>query len=89
MDVDIYVLVANEWFEVSPIIRRRPLVSSDSTIADLHDTPQIAFGWSDDHPHRFLIHGKQYGSAGFLFVMAHVETDRSKITQPPVAPLLL
>ncbi len=48
---------------ISPIIWRRLLVRADSTIADLHDTLQIAFGWSGDHLHRFLIHGKQYGVA--------------------------
>ena len=48
---------------ISPIIWRRLLVRGDSTIADLHDTLQIAFGWSGDHLHRFLIHGKQYGVA--------------------------
>jgi Plasmid pRiA4b ORF-3-like protein len=48
---------------ISPIIWRRLLVRGDSTIADLHDTLQTAFDWSDDHLHRFLIHGKQYGVA--------------------------
>jgi Plasmid pRiA4b ORF-3-like protein len=48
---------------ISPIIWRRLLVRSDSTIADLHHTLQITFGWSDDHLHRFLIHGRQYGVA--------------------------
>ena len=48
---------------ISPIIWRRLLVRGDSTIADLHVTLQTAFGWSDDHLHRFLIHGKQYGIA--------------------------
>jgi len=48
---------------ISPIIWRRLLVRGDSTIADLHDILQITFGWSDDHLHRFLIHGKQYGVA--------------------------
>ena len=48
---------------ISPIIWRRLLVRSDSTIADLHCTLQTAFGWSDDHLHHFLIHGKQYGVA--------------------------
>ena len=48
---------------ISPIIWRRLLVRGDSTIADLHGTLQTAFGWSDDHLHRFLIHGKQYGIA--------------------------
>src|SRR5262249_60742190 len=46
---------------ISPVIWRRLLVRSDSTVADLHDTLQITFGWSGDHLHRFLIHGKQYG----------------------------
>jgi Plasmid pRiA4b ORF-3-like protein len=48
---------------ISPIIWRRLLVRGDSTIADLHATLQTAFGWSNDHLHRFLIHGKQYGVA--------------------------
>jgi Plasmid pRiA4b ORF-3-like protein len=48
---------------ISSIIWRRLLVRSDSSIADLHDILQISFGWFDDHLHRFLIHGKQYGVA--------------------------
>ena len=43
------------------MIWRRLLVRSDSTIADLHYTLQIAFGWSDSHLHRFHIHGKDHG----------------------------
>jgi hypothetical protein len=39
----------------------RLLVGSDSSIADLHRTLQIAFGWSDSHLHRFHIHGRDYG----------------------------
>ena len=46
---------------ISPIIWRRLLVRGDSTIADLHVTLQTAFGWSDNHLHRFIIQGKQYG----------------------------
>jgi hypothetical protein len=46
---------------ISPMIWRRLLVRSDNTIADLHYTLQIAFGWSDSHLHRFHIHGKDYG----------------------------
>src|SRR5215470_9105818 len=48
---------------ISPIIWRCLIVRGDSTIADLHATLQTAFGWSDDHLHRFLIHGKLYGVA--------------------------
>ena len=51
-------------------IWRRLLVRSDSTIAQLHDTLQIVFGWSDEHLHQFLIRGKPYGigrSGGISF----------------------
>jgi len=46
---------------ISPVIWRRLLVRSDSTIADLHYALQIAFDWSDLHLHRFHIHGRDYG----------------------------
>jgi len=48
---------------VSPMIWRRLLVRSDSTIADLHTTLQLVMGWSDKHLHRFVLHGKDYGSS--------------------------
>lgn len=47
--------------QISPMIWRRLLVRSDSTIADLHYTLQIAFGWSDAHLNLFHIHGQDYG----------------------------
>jgi|SRR6266702_54408 len=56
--------------EISPQIWRRLLVRSDSTIAELHNTLQIAFGWTDEHLHQFLIRGKPYGigrSGGISF----------------------
>ena len=46
---------------VSPLIWRRLLVRSDSTIADLHDTLQRALGWSDEHLNRFVLRGREYG----------------------------
>lgn len=46
---------------VSPLVWRRLLVRNDSSIADLHYAIQIAMGWLDDHLHRFLIYGKEYG----------------------------
>jgi Plasmid pRiA4b ORF-3-like protein len=55
---------------ISPMIWRRLLVRSDSTIADLHYTLQAAFGWSDEHLHRFHIHGQDYGvyhAGGIMF----------------------
>src|SRR5260370_35337382 len=46
---------------VSPLIWRRVLVRSDTTIADLHMTLQTALGWTDEHLNRFIIHGREYG----------------------------
>jgi hypothetical protein len=43
---------------ISPLICRCLLIRSDSTVADLHRTLQIAFGWSDEHLHRFVIQGR-------------------------------
>src|SRR5687767_6394214 len=39
--------------QISPMIWRRILVRRESSIAQLHDIIQIAFGWSDSHLHRF------------------------------------
>lgn len=59
-EVEIYQL--HVWIrQISPMIWRRLLVRNDSTIADLHYTLQIAFGWSDEHLHQFRIHGQAYG----------------------------
>ncbi len=46
---------------VSPLIWRRLLVRSDTTITDLHTTIQTALGWTDEHLNRFVIHGREYG----------------------------
>jgi hypothetical protein len=48
---------------ISPLIWRRLLVTTDTTIAELHAIIQIAFGWSDSHLHQFIIPGKSYGIA--------------------------
>ncbi len=46
---------------VSPMIWRRILMRSDSSIADLHFCIQIVFGWSDTYLNQFIIYGKPYG----------------------------
>jgi hypothetical protein len=46
---------------VSPLIWRRLLIRSNSTIADLHATFQRVLGWADEHLNRFVIHGREYG----------------------------
>jgi hypothetical protein len=46
--------------EIHPMLWRRFLVRSDSTLADLHVLLQIAFDWTDLHLHRFRIRKKDY-----------------------------
>ena len=48
---------------VSPMVWRRVLVRSDTTIAQLHHVIQTVMGWEGEHLHAFRIHGKEYGSA--------------------------
>src|SRR5712692_8202150 len=50
--------------EISPLIWRRLLVCSDTTLAHLHTILQIVLDWSGEHLHPFHIHGKDYGSNG-------------------------
>ena len=47
--------------EVTPMVWRRLLVTSDTTIAQLHAVLQTVMGWEDLHLHQFRIHGKAYG----------------------------
>jgi hypothetical protein len=46
---------------ISPLIWRRVLIPADTTIAELHAVLRTAFGWSGEHLHRFVIHGREYG----------------------------
>jgi hypothetical protein len=45
---------------VSPLVWRRLLVISETSLAELHEILQTAFAWSGEHLHRFLIHGAAY-----------------------------
>ncbi len=45
---------------ISPLIWMRLLVRNDSTVAGLHQTLQVAFGWDDEHLNRFEIRGREY-----------------------------
>jgi len=49
---------------ISPLIWRRVLLHSTTTLAHLHAILQILFAWSDEHLHSFHIHGREYGSNG-------------------------
>jgi transposase len=46
---------------VSPLVWRRLLVISETSLAQLHEILLNAFDWSGEHLHCFLIHGKAYG----------------------------
>ena len=55
---------------VSPLVWRRLLVVTTTSLCELHEILQNAFGWSGEHLHRFLIHGVAYGiphSGGIVF----------------------
>src|SRR5713101_8361547 len=47
---------------ISPLIWRRLLVRSDTTLAQRHLVLQLLFDWSNEHLHHFRIFGKDYGS---------------------------
>lgn len=58
----VHVYQLKVWIQkISPMVWRRLLVRSDSTIADLHSIIQIAVGWDDVHLNRFHIRGKDFG----------------------------
>jgi hypothetical protein len=45
---------------IRPSIRRRLLVSADTTLTRLHRALQIAMGWQDSHMHEFRVNGRAY-----------------------------
>lgn len=44
-----------------PPIWRRIQVRASTTLPRLHDTIQVAMGWTDSHLHQFVINGVEYG----------------------------
>ena len=46
---------------VSSLVWRRLLMVSETSLGELHEMLQSAFGWSGEHLLRFLIHGVAYG----------------------------
>src|SRR5258708_30143210 len=60
---------------ISPLIWRRVLVRSDSTLADLHYIIQIAMNWSNSDLHRFTIYWKYFAVSSRDVVEAHSGDD--------------
>lgn len=48
---------------ISPMISRRVLVRSDSSIADLHMVIQCVMGWTNERLHQFTIRSIGYGAS--------------------------
>ena len=46
----------------SPHLWRRVVVGSDSTLGQLHQVVQALFGWTESHPHRFVLRGRSLGA---------------------------
>ena len=44
------------------MVWRRFLLSSETSLADLHKILQLSFGWSGFYLYEFCIHGKTFGS---------------------------
>ena len=47
---------------ISPLIWRRLLIRSDTSLATLHAALQTVFAWSDTHLHSFHIQGYPYNT---------------------------
>jgi hypothetical protein len=47
--------------DVSPLVWGCLLISNETSLAQLHEILQLAFGWSGEHLHLFHIHGRDYG----------------------------
>ena len=47
--------------DVSPLVWRRLLISSETSLAQLHEFLLRAFAWSGEHLHLFHIHGRDFG----------------------------
>ncbi len=60
MGKSVYQLKAT-ILDIKPPVWRRLVVRDDSTLAELHDVLQAAFGWWDYHLHEFEIGGVRYG----------------------------
>lgn len=82
LDLSIKIYQIRVWVrKISPMIWRRLLIRSDSTIADLHYILQIAMGWSDYHLHMFRIHGKQYGISRICGISFSDNPEKIKLEQ--------
>jgi len=62
-----------------PPIWRRIQVRANTTLPRLHDTLQVAMGWTDAHLHQFIIDGVEYGLPDPDFADAMRSEQRIKL----------
>lgn len=69
-----------------PSVWRRVLIASDSTLADLHDVIQAAFGWFGYHLHEFEIDGVRFGVPDEDEDWGEPPSDERRAKVPKLAP---
>ena len=74
LPVEIYQLRIR-LLTISPMISRRVLVRSDSSIADLHMVIQCVMGWSNERLHQFTIRSIHYG-VGRAYGISFIDDGR-------------
>ncbi len=71
--------------DIKPPIWRRIQIP-DSTLADLHDYIQAAFGWDDYHMHQFEIGGQYYGPPSEEFGLGDEMLDEAAVLISDLIP---
>src|SRR6185436_7678177 len=61
----------------------RLLVRGDATLADLHETLQVALGWTDTHLHRFRSQGREF-ALGREGAFRFADARRARLTRSPL-----
>lgn len=70
---------------IKPPIWRRLLVRNDTTLADLHDILQVAFGWTDSHLHQFRVDDTYYGKPDPDYLDHFPMHDEQEVTLDQIA----
>jgi hypothetical protein len=64
---------------IRPPAWRRLEVDGATTLEDLHEVLQIAFGWTDWHLHQFVVDGIAYGAPDTVFVSSLRDERRMRL----------
>ncbi len=63
--------------EIRPLIWRRILVTSDTTLRRFHRILQVVMGWNDYHLHQFLIDKMHYGGPHSDYMMFEMKNEKT------------